>query len=548
MSTQLGINRRQMIQGLSATLGAFALRGFTVNAAANAHFTHGIASGDPLADRVILWTRVLPGDGAATSLDCQWQVAEDAAFTRVIASGTRKATAEHDFTVKVDAIGLKPSHRYFYRFIANDEVSPVGRTTTLPVGQVARFRMGVCSCSNYPQGYFNAYQDMARAELDVVLHLGDYIYEYADGVYSNPVATEALGRHVEPRNELLRVEDYRMRYGLYRTDQDLQAAHAAHPWICVWDDHELANDTYKDGAENHNEGEGDFYQRMAAARRVYHEWLPIRTAAQSDQLPIYRQFPVGDLADIIMLDTRLEGRDKQLDYRLDMPEPADPARFKTEVLADPARTILGADQEQWLVNQLAASKVRGATWQVIGQQVLMGEVIVPKFPEEMLAAMDVPERTKAWIMGMNQLAEFDMPWNLDAWNGYIGCRNRVYEAFTTLASNPVVLAGDTHNAWAFNLSNSDGQAVGVEIGCPGISSPGLETYLPLPVATVTEALLKSSPELVDVDTAQRGWAEVTLTPEATTSQWHFVSTVLDKAYTVIDGELLRCEAGARRFG
>lgn len=547
MKADIGVNRRQMIQGLGATLGVLALRGFTVHAAADAHFTHGIASGDPLADRVIVWTRVLPGDGSATAIDCQWQVSEDEAFGRVVSAGSYQATADHDFTVKVDATGLKPAEHYFYRFIANGVVSPVGRTLTLPVGQVERFRMGVCSCSNYPQGYFNAYQDIAHAQLDVVLHLGDYIYEYPDGYYSNAFALASLGRHVVPDNELLRVEDYRMRYGLYRTDPDLQAAHAAHPWICVWDDHELANNTWKNGAENHNEGEGDFDQRMAAARRVYHEWLPIRTAAQSDQLPIYRQFPVGDLADIIMLDTRLEGRDKQPAYPKDIPESVDAERFKTEVLGNPERTILGVEQEQWLANQLAASKARGATWQVIGQQVLMGEIRFPKVPQELLEALDVPEYSRAWIMEINPLAKFDMPWNLDAWNGYISCRNRIYEVFMALANNPVVLAGDTHNAWAFNLSNNQGQAVGIEIGCPGISSPGLETFLPLPSDVLTAALMESSPQLFAVDTSQRGWAEVTLTPEATMSQWHFVSTVLDRDFTVTDGEQMLCKAGDRRF-
>lgn len=547
MSRRTGVNRRQVIKGIGATLGVLALRGFTVQAAANAHFTHGIASGDPLADRVILWTRVLPGDGSAASIDCQWQISEDASFERVVASGSYRATAARDFTVKVDAAGLKPAQRYFYRFVANGVVSPVGRTLTLPEGEVSDFRMGVCSCSNYPQGYFNAYQDIANAQLDVVLHLGDYIYEYPDGYYSNAFALASLGRHVVPDNELLRVEDYRMRYGLYRTDPDLQAAHAAHPWICVWDDHELANNTWKNGAENHNEGEGDFDQRMAAARRVYHEWLPIRTAAQSDQLPIYRQFSVGNLADIIMLDTRLEGRDKQPAYPKDIPESVDAERFKTEVLGNPERTILGVEQEQWLANQLAASKARGATWQVIGQQVLMGGINFPKVPQHLLEALDVSENSKAWIMKINQLAELEMPWNLDAWNGYIGCRNRIYEVFMGLANNPVVLAGDTHNAWAFNLSNSQGEAVGIEIGCPGISSPGLETFLPLPTELLAAALMKSTPELFAVDTSRRGWAEVTLTPEATTSQWHFVSTVLDKNYTVMDSAPIRCEAGARQF-
>ena len=316
---KLGLNRRQLLQGFGASLGVLALRGFEVQAASPVYFTHGIASGDPLSDRVILWTRLLPGNGQDETVRCTWQVAIDPEFKQIRSTGEASTSAQQDYCLKIDAAGLSANQHYFYRFIAEGITSPVGMTRTLPVGDINEFRLGVCSCSNYPQGYFNVYRHMANTDLDLVLHLGDYIYEYAEGVYANAVATDELARNVEPLNEILSIEDYRMRYGLYRTDADLQAVHARHPFICVWDDHELANDSWKDGAENHNDGEGDFKARLHSARQAYHEWMPIRTTDLGDQAPIYRSFKLGNLADLMMLDTRLHGRDRPLDYAADLP-------------------------------------------------------------------------------------------------------------------------------------------------------------------------------------------------------------------------------------
>ena len=295
------MKRRMFLQGLG--LSAIATRGYTANADAAARFTHGVASGDPLSDRVILWTRVIP-QKANDALTVFWQVAIDQGFTQVVASGQTTASAGLDYTVKVDATGLQPDQCYFYRFNARGVSSATGTTKTLPNGLATTFTMGVASCSNFPQGFFNAYRHMAESDLDLVLHLGDYIYEYPEAGYANDYAREVLKRSVVPKHEVVALEDYRMRYGLYRTDPDLQALHQRHPFICVWDDHELANNTWREGAENHNEGEGDFHQRIAAARQAYHEWMPIRTAIEGVQGPIYRRFEIGNLADLIMLDTR----------------------------------------------------------------------------------------------------------------------------------------------------------------------------------------------------------------------------------------------------
>ena len=542
------INRRRVIQGMGLSLGLVSLRGFEVAAAAPVHFTHGVASGDPLSDRVILWTRVLPGDGALVTLTGRWEVAEDVQFKRLVVSGETATGPERDYTVKVDATGLQPATNYWYRFVFNGVTSAVGRTRTLPVGAVEAFSLAVCSCSNYPQGYFNAYRDIAKADIDVVMHLGDYIYEYAQGVYANPYVVDSLGRAVVPEHEILVLEDYRQRYGLYRTDEDLQAAHAAHPWICVWDDHELANNTWHSGAQNHSDDEGDFFVRMQMARKAYHEWMPIRTPAQTDQGPIYRSFQVGDLADIIMLDTRLEGRDEQLDYKRDLLDAKRPPEVFEETLRrNPERTLLGEDQFNWLANQLAASKDRGAPWQFLGQQVLMGKINIPQMTQEQLASLTLPEEVRSYVLGTLQLGAYGLPMNLDAWDGYPADRERVFNLLLELANNPVVVAGDTHNGWAFNLQTEAGVPVGVEVGCPGVTSPGLESYFPLPPEQMAALLQASSPELVGVDTKHRGWSKVTLTPEATVSQWRFVSTVLERDYTVNEAEPLVAHVDARRF-
>jgi len=606
------LNRRQLLKGFGASLGALALRGFEVYADEPFYFTHGIASGDPLADRVILWTRLIPGNGQHAEIDCQWQVAKDAEFKQLVSSGSASTSAARDYTIKVDVGGLAPGSQYYYRFLRDSISSPVGTTRTLPEGDISEFRLGVCSCSNYPQGYFNTYRHMANTDLDLVLHLGDYIYEYAEGVYANPVATGELGRQVEPGTEILSIEDYRMRYGLYRTDADLQAVHARHPFVTVWDDHEFANDCWTEGAENHNEGEGDFAARARAARQAYHEWMPIRTAEAGDQAPIYRSFKIGNLADLMMLDTRIHGRDRPLNYAVDLPmrsalyhmhasgprlvteqqaaliaadqlqrvnlpfdfssgKPVaitdyrqiqnlspetlpegwyylpDAERFKTQALIDPDRQMLGADQEQWLGAELQASKQRAATWQILGQQVLMGKLELPTLTDEELRLEETKPEYRPILKMMQTLAGDNLPFNLDAWDGYWACRERVFDALLEHGVNPLVLAGDTHNAWAFNLANDQAQPVAVELGTPGVNSPGLETYLATEPDVLARAMQDASSELYAVDTAQRGWSELVLTPESATNQWHFVSTVLDRDFTVTSADKQICMAGDKKF-
>ncbi|MDO8861056.1 alkaline phosphatase D family protein [Haliea sp. E1-2-M8] len=339
-----------------------------------ARFEHGVASGDPGMDSVLLWTRATP-PAREFALDLAWELAEDDAFDRVIRRGEVRADAGRDYTVKVEVRDLNPGTEYFYRFAARDSMTAVGRSKTLPAGGVQQVRLAVFSCSNYPAGYFHVYREGSRlANLDAFLHLGDYLYEYGTGGYATENA-EQLGRSLSADNaeELYSLADYRKRYALYRTDPDLQAMHAAAPCIAVWDDHEIANDTWLDGAENHSAEEGDFGERKLAALRAWYEWLPVRPPIAEGNEQIYRSFDFADLLSLHMLDTRIIGRDRQLEYR-DYVDSAtgdmDQDRFRHD-LGNPERSLLGASQLAWLGERFAASNAR---WQLLGQQVLMAKM------------------------------------------------------------------------------------------------------------------------------------------------------------------------------
>tara|TARA_R110002072_G_scaffold142853_1_gene288513 strand:+ start:89749 stop:91380 length:1632 start_codon:yes stop_codon:yes gene_type:complete len=531
------LSRRRFLTISAATLGALSVRGLPIHAAAAAHFTHGVASGDPLQDRVILWTRVLPGSGRAETVNVQWQVASDQRFDNVLATGNTKTGPDRDFTVKVDASGLEAGLSYFYRFIVEGVISPVGRTRTLPSAGVAQARLAVVSCSNYPQGYFNVYRELAARDCDAVLHLGDYIYEYAEGGYANAEMLEK-GRNVQPEHEIVSLEDYRMRYGLYRSDADLQAVHQSHPFICVWDDHEITNNTFKTGAQNHNpeRGEGEFGNRRHAAIQAFYEWLPIREQSSIEDGIIYRSFDIGDLATLIMLDTRLVARDEQLTHDMNID-------ILRSGLADPARTLLGTAQHTFLANELQRSATAGIPWQVIGQQVIMGRKEIPLVDDDEFA-----EAVRAGIASsrygmLRSRGQMGLPLNLDAWDGYPADRERVLDLFRQHANNAVVLAGDTHSSWAFDLHDDEGDAIAVEFGTPSVSSPGFETFLPLPEAELVGAFMRNSPEMRYMRGLGRGWIELDITREQVAAQFMYVSTVMEQDYQVEETEPLISLAG-----
>lgn len=518
-------------------------------------FLHGVASGDPLSDRIVLWTRVTPPAGHTADIPVQWEVATDAAFGTIVAKGQASATEAKDFTVKVDATGLQPATAYHFRFSAYAARSATARTRTLPMGSVAQVKLAVFSCANYPAGYFNAYADAARRnDLDATVHLGDYLYEYPRGGYASANA-ERLGRLSLPASEIVTLTDYRTRHAQYKSDTDLQALHAAAPMIAVWDDHEIANDTWAAGAENHQSAtEGSFAARKAAALQAYHEWMPTRNA-QPDL--IYRSFNFGNLVALHMLDTRVIAREEPADYtRFFTSSGFDSAGFAAAVGA-PTRQLLGATQTQWLQQQMATST---ATWQVLGQQVLMGRMNIPApiLIETIQPGAGVTVSQYAALVAKAQtapatltpaekaiLAQPSIPYNLDAWDGYQAARETVLGTARSLNKNLVVLSGDTHNAWANELADMAGNAVGVEFATSSVSSPGFEEYLPKEnPAMLAGALQQLISPLKYCDTSRRGYMVVTATATECRADWVYVSTITSRSYTASTDKSLKVFAGA----
>ena len=560
------MNRRELIQKTLAGFGALSLP-ISLTACGDdadsntqpntqVQFLHGVASGDPLQTQVIIWTRVTPTDSSAR-LEVQWDVAKDADFKNITATGKVLTTAAQDFTVKVDVTGLAAGQVYFYRFKSASKYSITGQTKTLAT-QVQSVQFAVCSCSNYPAGYFHVYKEMAKQDVDVVIHLGDYIYEYGMGGYATEEAV-AMGRTLADDNnaEIIRLDDYRKRYALYRLDQDLQVAHQRHPFIVIWDDHELANDTWEKGAENHqSDTEGDFLERKLAALAAYFEWMPIRPI-DDQHIKIYRQFDFGTLVQLTMLDTRIIARNVQLDYANYMTATGlDIAKFQADLI-NPARTLMGVEQRNWLLQKLQQST---ATWNVLGQQILMSKMFVPAellmSLAEITAGNPSPETLNKITTQITELlkikARMDAgdptvspeekarlavtaPYNLDAWDGYFAEREILYGTLAKLKKKVVVLAGDTHNAWASDLSSKDGVLVGVELATSSVSSPGLEKYLSIPMQQLQAfefAFTSLIEELNYCNLNQRGYLKVRFTAEQVQADWIFVDTIKNKEYIV----------------
>lgn len=560
------MNRRELIQKTLAGFGALSLP-ISLTACGDeadsntqpntqVQFLHGVASGDPLQTQVIIWTRVTPSDSSAR-LEVLWEVAKDVDFKHIAATGKVLTTAAQDFTVKVDVTGLVAGQVYFYRFKSASTYSTTGQTKTLAT-QVQSVQFAVCSCSNYPAGYFHVYKEMAKQDVDVVIHLGDYIYEYGMGGYATEEAV-AMGRTLADDNnaEIIRLDDYRKRYALYRLDPDLQAAHQRHPFIVIWDDHELANDAWEKGAENHQlDTEGDFLERKLAALAAYFEWMPIRPI-DDQHIKIYRQFDFGKLVQLTMLDTRIIARNVQLDYANYMTATGlDIAKFQADLI-NPARTLMGVEQRNWLLQKLQQST---ATWNVLGQQILMSKMFVPAellmSLAEITAGNPSPETLSKITTQITELlkikARMDAgdstvspeekarlavtaPYNLDAWDGYFAEREILYGTLAQLKKKVVVLAGDTHNAWASDLSSKDGVLVGVELATSSVSSPGLEKYLSIPMQQLQAfefAFTSLIEELNYCNLNQRGYLKVRFTAEQVQADWIFVDTIKHKEYIV----------------
>jgi alkaline phosphatase D len=440
-----------------------------------APFYHGVASGDPLTDRVILWTRITNGD---PNPNIAWRVATDTGMVNIVQNGTTTTDASRDFTVKIDAAGLQPNTTYYYEFEYDGVTSLRGRTKTLPVGDIDSIRLAMVSCSNMGHGYFNAYSRLvARNDIDAVIHLGDYEYEYASGAFGT-------ARTLVPSNEVFTLNDYRMRHADYKLDSDLRAVHQQYAFITTWDDHETANDAWENGAQNHTEGaEGIYADRRRFSTQAYAEWMPIRLPNPANPQQIYRKFEFGDLADLNMVDTRLEGRDQQTG--------------NTSIDNSPTRTLLGTTQFNWLCNNLKTSSRR---WKVIGNQVMVAPLKV-----------------------------FGQVLNADQWDGYPAERQKLYD--TIMQNNVqqvVVLTGDIHTAWGNDLpltgynSATGANSAGVEFVCTSVTSSGLPFNVP---QALMPLLTSSNPHSKFYNLTEHGYTVLDINKQRTQGEWYFVDRI-----------------------
>ena len=502
-----------------------------------AAFLHGVASGDPLADAVVLWTRITPspqatpGSGVGGPVQVDWEVAADASFRSVVRRGSARTSAAQDHTVTVDVDGLEPYTRYWYRFRALGATSPVGRTqTTAGDGAVHALRLGLVSCSNFTGGYFSAYRHLAeREDLDVVLHLGDYVYEYGNGEDRyGPAELAGLRDHV-PATEMVTLADYRQRHAQYKTDPDLQAAHAAVPWIVVFDDHEVANNTYDAGAENHQpETEGDFLVRRRGAYQAYLEWMPVRLPEQG--VPhrgtrFWRSFSFGPLADLFVLDTR-QNRSAEASSGNDV-----------QALNDPARVLVEPEQMAALTEQLRSDR---APWHLVGNQVVFTRVQVqPGLP------------------GQEQLSPLvgTPVFNTDQWDGYQDDQREVVAAMTAGASDTVVLTGDIHSSWANEIPvdpgtyRLTGDSAAVEFVTPSITSDGFQEILggsAEAAAAATTGLQASNPNIKYLDGSGHGFAVLDVTPERVQTDFWHISERTDPDASIAFVSAWSSERGSKR--
>jgi alkaline phosphatase D len=484
-------------------------------------FYHGVASGDPLSDRVIIWTRVTPDTPGI--INGTWRVSSDTSMSDTVAIGSFTTDSSRDYTVKIDVSGLNSNTTYYYVFTALNANSLIGRTKTAPLSNEANhLKFGVVSCSNFEAGYFNAYARLGeRNDIDAVIHLGDYIYEYPTGAYGDSTIQNS-GR-VHDTVETVSLAQYRSRYSLYRLDKDLRLAHQQHPFINIWDDHESANDAWENGAENHDSSEGSWAVRKAISKQAFFEWIPIR---DNNQDSIYRVLNYGNLVDLIMLDTRIEGREEQIN---DVTNPA---------MYSPTRTMLGNDQKSWFLNALSNST---AKWKIIGNQVIFSEFHVGWAAQ----SPATPAQTESIF--------------LDIWDGYPSERLNIINFIENNNIDDVVfLTGDFHSTFAFDVADSvtnpnlfysptanynratGAGSVAVEFATPSISSANFDENIGVQTATIFELQINNplpttaqnipNPHLKYVDLDQHGYFILDVKNDSVQANWYF-SSILDSSST-----------------
>ena len=540
---QLPLPRRTVLATGAAGAGIATLGGPTPSTGAVAaearagstYFQHGVASGDPEPRAVVIWTRVTPtpaatpGSGAGPKVTVTWEVAKDRRFRDVVRRGSFVTGPSRDHTVKVDVQDLRPATWYHYRFRYDGATSRVGRTRTAPAERALprNLRFGVVSCANWQAGWFSAYRGLAaRDDLHAVLHLGDYLYEYAPGQYGYGQSNEDIRPH-EPAREMVSLADYRQRHAQYKTDPDLQDAHAKFPWIITWDDHEVTNDQWRAGAENHSEDEGDYLERRARAHRAFDEWIPARmdgTARLGDGSRLFRRLKFGQLAELSMLDLR-SYRSKQVE------QPAPPAPWPDAEIDDPDRTITGDRQLEWLRDSLHQ---RRAQWKLIGNPVMIAPVNFGSLPDELVNPV-------ADVTGL--LPRDGAPYNVDQWDGYTADRRKLFRHIRNRqVKDALFITGDIHSGWAcelpYDASTYTGQnapgddSAGVEFVCSSVTSNNLKDITGDPsgaTSTVVEEGIKANNRHIKyLDFDSHGFSVLDLTPRRAQMDWFVISDRADR--------------------
>ncbi len=531
------VNRRALLTTAGFGIGGLILPGGAAMAQALlglTGFTHNVASGEPGPDSILLWTRYVSATGSPSKVRAEISDSRD--FKKIVGGGQMVTGKWRDHTVKITVDGLAPSKWHWFRFIAPDgTVSPIGRTKTLPVGKAANFNIAIFSCSNLGFGEFNAYgHAAARNDIDLVLHMGDYIYEYARGGYD---LSAKFSSRIFPADEILTLADYRLRYASYRADPQLQALHANFPMIPNTDDHEGANDMWEGGAQNHQADEGDWTNRKNAGMQVWREWLPVGESP-------WKSYPIGELATYYRTDTRAIGRSEPRAHA-EFARAADPAKafaeFRDGDWRDPSMTMLGTEQESWLSNAMAADK---GLWSVVGSGTNMGYNSTPAEAINWLGP-DAPERNKSYVRQGIAAARAGLPYNLDNWGGYPAARSRFLSAAQRADANLIVVTGDSHNGWAFDLPEG-GRPAGVEFGGHSVSSPGFESAVKIDPAIVARDMVGANKaELRWMDSSNRGYMHLSLTPQAATNEWVFVETVKDVSLATKKGHKMKVRPGRK---
>lgn len=529
------LNRRQTLTLLALSAGAATacVSSTDTPVVENSWFRHGVASGDPATNSVVLWTRVTTPH---VSQPVTWTIARDPDLSDIVATGQVAARASADHTVKVIPDGLAPDQTYYYQFAIGDARSPLGRTKTLPVGALDSLGIALVSCSNYAFGHFNAYAAIAADEqIDLVLHTGDYIYEYGADGWGHETAS-AIGRPHDPPHEIVTLDDYRRRHAQYKTDRGSQAMHAAHPFVACWDDHESTNNPWKEGAQNHQpDTEGDWRARRDASLQAYYEWMPIREPETGrTRAEFWRTYRFGDLATLVTLETRHTARGEQVDYLQYADSISDQASrdaFMANVIYDPSREMLSEKMEATLYDALVQSVAQRQPWRLIGNASPIARMLVPDVVGlEVIPEQRLEDGASAGKVALAWKGKWSLPFYTDTWDGYPAARERFYRLCRNAGvEDLLVLTGDSHSFWANELHDDDGRAMGLEIGTAGVSSPGdfVETGWGDELsADLDRAFERELEEVRWTDNLHQGYVRVVLSREAAQVDFLAVNTVL----------------------